>query len=71
MRNENCGVLRGNLYESFTEQGTIMKLKTKRILRLCCMLAGAACICIGIRRGECAVILQKAVKICLECIGLG
>ncbi len=48
-----------------------MKLKTKRILRLCCMLAGAACICIGIRLGECAVILQKAVKICLECIGLG
>ena len=48
-----------------------MKLKTKRILRLCCILAGAACICVGIRRGECTVILQKAVKICLECIGLG
>ncbi len=47
-----------------------MQPKTKQILRLCCILTGAACVCIGIWRGECAVILQKAVKICLECIGI-
>ena len=67
----NCAAAARGLSARFTEQGTLMKLKTKRILRLCCILAGAACICVGIRRGECTVILQKAVKICLECIGLG
>ena len=47
-----------------------MNPKRKRILRIGGILTGAACICIGILRGECAVILQKAVKICLECIGV-
>ena len=47
-----------------------MNTAQKHILRIGCILTGAVCICIGILRGECAVILQKAVKICLECIGL-
>ena len=48
-----------------------MSTKCKWGLRLGCIAAGAVCILIGIWRGECAVILQKAVKICLECIGIG
>lgn len=47
-----------------------MNTKRIRALRIALLLSGAACICIGILRGECAVILQKAVKICLECIGV-
>lgn len=35
------------------------------------LLAGAAFFCIGAARGELAVIWQKAVMICMECIGIG
>ena len=48
-----------------------MKLKHKRILRLCGLICGAALIVLGILRGETDTILQKAVKLCLECIGIG
>lgn len=29
-----------------------------------------ACIALGVARGEHAVVLKKAVRICLECIGV-
>ncbi len=32
---------------------------------------GAASVALGVSRGETAVVLQKAVNICFECIGLG
>lgn len=32
---------------------------------------GIACMIYGISRGEMAVVFAKAVKICLECIGIG
>ncbi|MGI6689301.1 MAG: thioredoxin [Clostridiales bacterium] len=35
------------------------------------LLAGAALTVGGILRGEVAVMLQKAVRFCQECIGLG
>lgn len=38
---------------------------------LCGLLAGLVFLCIGAVRGEFAVIWQKAVMICMECIGLG
>lgn len=47
-----------------------MKMKKRRLLQISLLGVGAICIGIGILRGECAVILQKAVKICLECIGI-
>ena len=34
-------------------------------------LIGAALIAVGVARGEYAVVLRKAVRICMECIGLG
>ena len=33
--------------------------------------AGAVLFCIGAARGELTVIWQKAVMICMECIGIG
>ena len=34
-------------------------------------LTGAVMVVLGIFRGEVAVVLTKAVRICLECIGIG
>ena len=48
-----------------------MKPKQQKILRILALAAGVVFACIGILRGEPAAVLQKAVKICLECIGIG
>ena len=46
-------------------------MRGKRIATLAVLLAGAAFTWIGIVRGEQAVVLRKALQICLECIGIG
>ena len=40
------------------------------ILRGAAILLGVICIIAGSGRGEAAVVLRKAVRICLECIGV-
>ena len=40
-------------------------------MRILLCIAAAVFILIGITRGEVALVLTKAVNICLECIGLG
>lgn len=50
-----------------------MSLKQIRIihaLRASILIAAAVCIFAGINRGEVSIVLRKAVRICLECIGL-
>lgn len=49
-----------------------MKAKgSVRIMGLSAALLGIAMIIYGIYRGEVAVVFAKAVKICMECIGIG
>ena len=35
------------------------------------LLAGAAKLCFGVWLGEAAAVLSKAIKLCLECAGIG
>ena len=35
------------------------------------LVAGVAMVCFGVMRGEAATVLGKAIRLCLECIGIG
>ncbi|MFG6394197.1 MAG: thioredoxin [Lachnospiraceae bacterium] len=48
-----------------------MQNNKKNIVRAAVVAASFAFIFYGITRGETSVVLNKAVNICLECIGLG
>ena len=51
----------------------VMKLgHVKRIaVQAALLIAGVAMLGFGIWRGEAAVVLSKAIKLCLECVGIG
>jgi len=49
---------------------SLKQARTIQVLRAAIILAAAACIFIGVSRGEVSIVLRKAVRICLECIGL-
>ena len=48
-----------------------MANKVKNISRVLVVLIASIFIFYGITRGETAIVLNKSVNICLECIGLG
>ena len=53
-----------------------MKSKARRetgmtLLRVGLLCIAALFIVLGLSRGEAAIVLKKAVNLCLECIGLG
>ena len=48
-----------------------MEAKRRTQLRIAVLIAGAAFLAFGLSRGEFSDVLQKAMRICLECIGIG
>ena len=41
------------------------------LIRAALLVAAIACICIGLANGEADIVLRKAMRVCLECIGVG
>ena len=53
-------------------KGAIMLFKTnKAFSQGVLLIAGVAMICYGAMRGEVESVLSKAIRLCLECVGIG
>ena len=53
-----------------------MNAKNKKLLSIVgvaavLLIAGIAMVCFGVWRGEAETVLSKAIKLCLECVGIG
>ena len=47
-------------------------LRTKKALfQGALLIAGIVMLCVGVMRGEADTVLSKAIRLCLECVGLG
>lgn len=48
-----------------------MSRRRKNAARLMLLAAGTIMICFGAMRGEAELVLGKAIRLCLECVGIG
>ena len=46
-------------------------MKCRKISQIVLVITGIAMMGYGVIRGEAAVVLGKAIKLCLECVGIG
>ena len=43
----------------------------KPVVQVALLIGGIAMVCFGVIRGEAVAVLAKAIRLCLECIGIG
>ena len=43
----------------------------KAVVQVLLIAAGIAMVCFGALRGEAGAVLSKAIRLCLECVGIG
>ena len=43
----------------------------KALFQVALLICGAAMLCYGAWRGEAEAVLSKAIRLCLECVGIG
>lgn len=43
----------------------------KPAVQVALLVVGVAMVCFGVMRGEADTVLAKAIRLCLECIGIG
>ena len=48
-----------------------MSHRKKAAAQITLLLAGVTMLCFGVWRGEAGMVLSKAIKLCLECVGIG
>ena len=46
-------------------------MKYKKTSQIVLLITGITMVSYGVIRGEAAVVLGKAIKLCLECVGIG
>lgn len=56
---------------NLTEEGMALDHRRKIAAQLLLLTAGVAMAAYGAWRGEAALVLGKAIKLCLECVGIG
>ena len=54
------------------KEGVIELIRSKiAVFQVALLICGAAMLCYGILRGESDSVLSKAIRLCLECVGIG
>ena len=48
-----------------------MRVDRKAAVQIALLFVGAAMLRLGVWRGEAVTVLSKAIKLCLECVGIG
>ena len=46
-------------------------MKSEKATQTFLLAAGLVFVLVGIYRGEAATVLSKAIKLCMECVGIG
>ena len=52
-------------------KGDEMSHGKKAAVQVALLLVGVAMLCYGVWRGEADTVLSKAIRLCLECVGIG
>ena len=54
------------------KKGVTALIRSKKVVfQAALLICGTAMLCYGVCRGEADTVLSKAIRLCLECVGLG